>query len=119
MCYKKGAVLVVEQVHVLKPGQVREQWCLTRDMILDPPGFWTNAVFSIATNRVPELTAYSDQGAILVWVYRNGEWEIDLPRCKPEEVGKSAYRSWSKVAFEGGRWVLKRSHTEPMPKHGP
>jgi len=117
LCYKEGPVLFVEEIRSQRSSHTRERFWLARDS--SHGVVWTNAAFVVETHGSISLTARGTRDATLTWEFQAGEWRLDFHRSKPDFERELAYREWCLVAYEGDRWVVKRKHTEPMPKTQP
>jgi len=117
LTYKTGSLLTVEMIPQTPSQRTRERFILARDHPLGSR--WTNAVFTLDAKGAVSLEAKGTRAASLVWELQSGQWELDLARSAPEPERRFAYEEWCQVANEGGRWVIKRKHTEPMPIPAP
>lgn len=117
LAYRGGPMICIEQITGRLLGDARMRFQLARDS--SSGVLWTNAAFVVETNGSISLTACATSGSTLTWEFRTGEWRLDLRRSKPDFEREMAYREWCLVAYEEGRWVVKRKHAEPMPKSMP
>ena len=117
LAYQDGPLICVEEITGSLRGRARTRFQLVRE--LSDGVRWTNAVFIVETNGPIVLKAHGTSGSTLTWEFQAGEWRLDLQRSKPDFERELAYREWCLVAYEGDRRVVKRKHTEPMPKTQP
>jgi len=116
LCYNCQGVVYLEVISSPGSGAVRERLVLAGSGTeLDLVDAWTNAVFSVAETGPPTLTAYGDNGGVLVWTYRSEDWQLDLDRSHPDLARKRASEVWCWVRLnDGKRWSVVR--TNPGPK---
>jgi len=116
LCYNCAGVLFLEKMPVLRVVGPRERLLLAGGgSEIEPVDAWTNAVFSISSNGIPQLTGYGDLGSVVIWRWDDGDWVIDPRASHPESAYNRARRLWRWEHQETpGRWSVVR--TNPGPK---
>lgn len=118
LCYNCAGVLFLEKMPVSGARGPRERLLLVGGgSEIEPVDVWTNAVFSISSNGIPQLTAYGDLGSVVVWRWEDGDWITDPQAARPESAYNRARRLWRWERQETpGRWSVLRTNPAPMPK---